>query len=147
MTATVFVDTNVLVYYRDAAQAEKQRLAASWLRHLWESRKGRLSVQVLNEYYYTVTRKLASPLAPEQARLDVRRLRAWSPVPLDGTLLEAAWQAESRFRLSFWDALVVAAARTAGCRYLLTEDLQHEQDLDGVRVVDPFLVGPEAVAT
>jgi predicted nucleic acid-binding protein len=95
-------------------------------------------MQVLQEYYVTTTRKLRPGLAPDDARADVRDLSAWRPVTLGLEGLEAAWTIEERFGLSFWDALVVAAAHVARCDVLLSEDLQHGLDLDGVRVVDPF---------
>jgi predicted nucleic acid-binding protein len=134
----VFVDTNVLVYARDASEPEKQPQAEAWIGHLWRTRTGRLSFQVLQEYYATTTRKLKPGLTPEQARADVRDLIAWRPVPVGTELLEAGWSVEDRFGLSCWDALIVAAARIAGCEYLLTEDLQHGAELEGLRVVSPF---------
>ena len=134
----VFVDTNVLVYARDASDMGKQAIAAAWMEHLWTSASGRLSVQVLQEYYLTVTRKLDPGLSAEEAREDVRDLAAWRPLRIDQPIVEAAWRMEDRFGLSFWDSLIVAAAQAAGCDALLTEDLQHGLDIDGLRVVDPF---------
>ena len=134
----VFVDTNVLVYARDASEPEKQPPAAAWVEHLWRTRTARLSYQVLQEYYATMTRKLRPGLAAEQARADVRDLLAWRPVPVGAELVEAGWSVEDRFGLSCWDALIVAAARIAGCEHLLTEDLQHGAEFEGLRVVDPF---------
>lgn len=142
MTVPVFVDTNVLIYARDTSEPVKQPLARAWLDHLWATGDGRLSYQVLHEYYTTVTRKLKPGLSRETARADARDLSAWQPVVLDRIVLEDAWSLETRFQLSFWDALIVASARAAGCSHLLTEDLQHDQDLDGLRVVDPFRVAP-----
>ena len=138
----VFVDTNVLVYARDASEAEKQPQALAWVEHLWRTRTARLSFQVLQEYYAATTRKLKPGLTPEQARADIRDLLAWRPVPVDAMVLEASWLAEDRFRLSRWDALIVAAARIAGCDYLLSEDLQDGADLDGLQVVNPFRTPP-----
>jgi predicted nucleic acid-binding protein len=63
----------------------------------------------------------------------------------DAALLERGWKIQDRFQLSYWDALIVAAAKAASCRYLLTEDLQAGQSLDGIEVVNPFLRGPESV--
>ena len=143
MSAAVFVDTNVLVYARDAAVPEKQGRAADWLRALWEARTGRLSVQILQEYYAVATRKLRPGLPPEEARRELDRLSFWRPLAIDMSVLRRAWAVEERFRLSWWDALVVAAAQLVDARFLLTEDLQDGQDLDGVRVVDPFQHTPE----
>jgi predicted nucleic acid-binding protein len=142
----VFVDTNVLVYARDASEPAKQPQAAAWVEHLWRTRTARLSFQVLQEYYATTTGKLRPGLTPEQARADVRDLLAWRPVSVGTQLLEAGWGVEDRFGLSCWDALIVAAARIAGCDYLLTEDLQHGADFDGLRVVDPFRAAAGTVA-
>jgi predicted nucleic acid-binding protein len=142
----VFVDTNVLVYARDASEPEKQPQAAAWIDHLWRTRTARLSFQVLQEYYAATTRKLKPGLTPEQARADVRDLLAWRPVPAGGDLLEAGWWLEDRFGLSCWDALIVAAARTAGCEYLLTEDLQHGAEFEGLRVVNPFRAAAGSLA-
>lgn len=146
MTERVFVDSNVLVYRRDVRETEKQSRAAEWVEHLARSRLGRVSIQVLHEYYATVTRKLDPGIPVEEARADVTDYLVWRPVPLEAGLLRDAWRAEDRFGLPFWDALIVAAARDAGCRYLLTEDLQDGQDLDDVRVVDPFHTAPDELA-
>jgi predicted nucleic acid-binding protein len=106
--------------------------------HLWRERTGRLSTQVLSEFYVTVTRKLDPGMALADARADVRDLLAWHPLPVTGELVTEAWQIQDRFQLAYWDALIVAAAREAGCDWLLTEDLQDGQDLGGIVVVDPF---------
>ena len=143
MTERVFVDSNVLVYSFDRREPEKQARAREWLDRLWSYRTGRVSFQVLQEFYVTVTRKLKPGLDPETARKVVQSLWAWQPMTTDEQSFVAAWGIQDRFQLSWWDALIVAAARSAGCSTLLTEDLQHGQDLDGVRVVDPFLVSPE----
>jgi predicted nucleic acid-binding protein len=145
MRGAVFVDTNVLVYGRDASEPDKQPVAASWLRRLWEERAGRLSSQVLHEYYVTVTERLDPGLDQEVARADVRSLLVWRPIALDAGILEGAWAVQDRHRLSFWDSLIVSAAQVGGCKYLLTEDLQDGQDLDGLEVVDPFRRSPDTI--
>ena len=88
MTAPVFVDTNVLLYWRDARHAAKQARATAWLEHLWREQTGRTSTQVLSEYYVNVTRKLQPGLAPDEAWDDVQALLAWEPQPIDGALLQ-----------------------------------------------------------
>lgn len=138
MTDLVFVDSNVLVYSRDADAGVKREKAAAWLEHLWRYRSGRLSVQVLQEFYVTATRKLQKALAPDLARAEVRNLMAWDPIQISADILESAFAMEDRYRLSFWDALIVAASARAGCRTILSEDLQHGQDLEGVTVLNPF---------
>ena len=138
----VFVDTNVLVTSRDATERRKQPKASAWLGHLWRAREGRLSIQVLQEYYVTVTRKLTPGLQADVARRDVSLLQAWRPVVIDEAIVEDAFVGEDRWGLSFWDALIVSAARAAGCPHLLSEDLQAGQDFDGVVAVDPFVTEP-----
>jgi predicted nucleic acid-binding protein len=145
MTGTCFADTNLLVYARDTSEPEKQARAQEWLTHLWKSRVGRTSVQVLNEYYWVVTHKLSTTVPCEDARQDIRDLSAWDPVWLDEELVRRAWVVEDRYQLAFWDALIVAATQSAGCRYLLTDDLTHGQELGGVEVVDPFQSDPSAL--
>ena len=143
MKPTCFVDTNVLVYARDASESAKQPAAERWLRLLWATRSGRVSAQVLNEYYSVVTEKLRPGLSRDEARADVRNLMAWAPVPTDGPVVEGAWTVQDRHGLSWWDALVESTAQVADCAWLVAEDLQNGQVLDGLKVVDPFRTEPE----
>jgi len=138
----IFVDSNVLLYAVDEVDPEKQRLARNWRAELWKNRRGRVSFQVLGEFYVNAVRK--QPAARDEARAEVRDLLAWNPVVTDTALLERGWKLQDRYRLSYWDALIVAAAKAASCRYLLTEDLQAGQQLDGIEVVNPFLRSPES---
>ena len=142
MTA-VFVDTNVLIYSEDGLEPAKQAQALAWLRALWDRRAGRLSNQVLNEFYANVTRKIKPPMQAGDARAEVRRYQRWEPWSIDHATVETAWSVESRFGFNYWDALIVASAQTLGCRYLLSEDLQHGQVVDSLQILNPFLVGPE----
>jgi predicted nucleic acid-binding protein len=141
--STVFVDTNVLLYSEDRAHAAKHQVARQWLTVLWQQRRGRLSTQVLHEFYVNATRKLHPAMPAGDARAEVRRYQRWQPWVTDHATVETAWAVESRFGLSYWDALIVAAALQQGCGWLLTEDLQHGQSIDGMQVVNPFLAGPE----
>lgn len=143
--STVFVDTNVLLYSLDGADRGKQAAALEWLEVLWRRRSGRLSVQVLNEFYVDASRKLRPPMPAGDVRAEVRRYQQWNPWPNDHATVESAWAVETRFKLNYWDALMVAAAQQQGCAYLITEDLQHDQQIDGVRILDPFQVGPERI--
>lgn len=138
MTAPAFVDTNVLLYWRDNRHPAKQARAAAWLEQLWREQSGRTSTQVLSEYYVNVTRKLAPGLPPDEAWDDVQALLAWEPQPIDGALLQRGRTVCSRYGLSWWDGLVVAAAQAQGCTLLLTEDLQDGAVYGGVTVRSPF---------
>ncbi len=141
MTAPVFVDTNVLIYWVDGTDPAKQRQASLWMAELWGRRTGRTSFQVLQEFFVAASRK--NPGARKQLRAEVRHLLAWRPIAVDGAIIDSAWKIQDRYRLSFWDSLIVAAAKAASCRWLLTEDLQDSQVLDGVTIVNPFLRNPE----
>ena len=138
MTGRTFVDSNVLVYARDTRDRAKQARAADWLAMLWRARTGRIGIQVLSEYYVTVTRKLRPGLSADEAWDDVRLLMSWRPQPLDEQLLEHGRDIERRFRLSWWDSLVVAAAQLQDCSTLLSEGFQNGMEFDTVVVSNPF---------
>jgi predicted nucleic acid-binding protein len=142
VTGPVFVDTNVLVYLRDPSDAEKQRNSAAWLAWLWGQGEGRTSVQVLQEFYQTMTRKLDPPAERDLVRDDLAALATWRPVETTPEIMERAWTVEDRYGFAWWDALIVAQALASGCGALLTEDLQHGQDVFGLQVVSPFRTPP-----
>jgi predicted nucleic acid-binding protein len=138
MSALVFVDTNVLVYARDARESTKQPLAAAWIERLWREQTGRTSMQVLSEFYVTVTRTLRPGLTPAAAWEDVQSLLSWRPQPIDATLMQRARDIEQRHRTGWWDSLIVAAAQLQNCAVLLSEDLQDGGAYGGVIVRSPF---------
>ena len=144
MTANVFVDTNVFIYAVDQADLKKQLAAQAWRAWLWQTNRGRISFQVLQEFYVNAIKK--QPSARVEIRKEISDLMAWRPIALDASIITRGWKIEDRYGISFWDSLIVAAARVAGCRYLLTEDLQRGQELDGVMVVNPFLSEPSSLA-
>jgi predicted nucleic acid-binding protein len=139
----VFIDTNVLLYGVDDADPVKRDRAREWIAACWQRRCGRLSTQVLNEYYVNVKKKFSKAIAQGDARAEIRRYQHWRPWVIDHPTIETAWAVESRFGMHYWDALMIAAAQQQGCTLFLSEDLQHEQQIDGVRIVNPFLAGPE----
>ena len=138
MTALVFVDTNVFVYRHDRSDPAKQVRADEWIAHLARARTGRLSFQVLQELYVTLTGKARIGFDPSEAREIVRDLTVWQPVAIDLKILERAWHIQDGHSVSWWDAVIVAAAQSLGCSILLTEDLQHGHAFGEVRVVNPF---------
>lgn len=138
MSGDYFVDTNVLVYARDAGYPDKQRRATRWIGHLWENECGVISTQVLKEYYAVVTSKLDPGLSNEEAREDVSDLWTWDPVKINRQVMETAWRIEDAYRFSWWDSLILAAADLAGCSFVLTEDLQANQTVRDLEIVNPF---------
>jgi len=140
MSAPVFVDTNILLYARQAREPLKQPVASQWMERLWEEQRGRISVQVLSEYYITVTRKIKPVRAAEDAWDEVRDLFTWNPQATDAALFLRGREVEQRYRLSWWDCLIVAAAQLQNCALLLTEDLQHGAIYGDVTVRNPFVL-------
>ena len=143
MTARYFADSNVLIYARNVVDVAKQQRTNLWLEFLWDTAAGRLSYQVLLETYAVLT--AGHKLHSEEARVYLADFLAWHPMVLDWTVMQNAWQVQDRYRLNWWDCMIVAAASMTDCDYLLTEDLQHGQELDGIIVVSPFEVEPGAV--
>ena len=142
----VFVDSNILIYAEDGASAAKQTAALQWIEHLWRARTGRISTQVLNEFYVNVTRKLKPPMPQGDARATVRRFAAgWNPWQIDQATVETAWAMEARHGLQYWDCLVLAAAQHSGCALVLSEDMQHEGRYGAVQVINPFLASVDEV--
>jgi len=137
-----FVDTNVLLYHWDASEPLKQRRAIEWLRRLGDERAGRVSLQVLSEFYVNATQKLRTPVPRAAAQRYARSFFAWKPVAIDEDVLDSAWRTQERYKLSWWDALIVAAAQRAGCRTLLSEDFQAGQRFGDLTVVNPFATAP-----
>ena len=138
MTGLVFVDANVFLYAHDEGDPAKMPRANAWLNYLWREGLGRTSIQVLSEYYVNLKRKAGASLLPEEAWERVARFLAWKPHPVDEPLFRRAREIEQRWRLSWWDSIVVAAAQLQGCALLLTEDLQDGAVYGGVTVRSPF---------
>lgn len=136
MTVRSFFDTNVLIYADDADQPEKKSIAAELLNAHRRDRTGVLSIQVLQEYFVVATRKLK--IEAVAARRKIELLSDFDVVVPELEDVLAAIDLHRLHGFSFWDALVVRAAKRSGCRVLLTEDLQHLREVDGVRIVDPF---------
>lgn len=134
----VFVDTNVLLYAFDRSAGVKRRRAADLLARVWRSGDGCISVQVLQEFYVNVTRKIANPLDAASAKRIVTYLGRWRVhEPLVEDVL-AAIELQQNARLSFWDAMILQSASKLGCGVVYSEDLNPDQVIAGVEVVNPL---------
>lgn len=137
MTAESFLDTNVLVYAAIADGRDKRKRERAL--ELIDGQRFGTSAQVLQEFYVTVVRKAAVPLKPEAAMDWVEQLVQFPCQPIDHKLVRVAIEYSKRFRTSYWDAAVIAAAEALGCRVVYSEDLNNGQTYGSVKVVNPFV--------
>ncbi len=136
-----FIDTNVLLYSLDPADPAKQQMAYQWTRSLWSNGAGRVSWQVVNEFYSNAFRKLRKDTVG--LRAEVETLAQWQPVGFGLGIVQRAWHWMDKAGLPYWDSLILAAAEAAGCAYLLSEDFQAGQRFGDITVVNPFRQRPE----
>lgn len=137
MSAKTFVDTNILICAHDADAKAKHEVAKSVLRELWSERTGILSMQVLQEFYVNVTRKIAIPLPKDLARAVVSSYTAWC-VETTPAEIAAAFRIEDDSGIGFWDALIVSSAVKSGAGRILSEDLNAGQRIAGILIENPF---------
>jgi predicted nucleic acid-binding protein len=138
MSGVAFVDSNILIYAYDRDAGPRRDRARNLCEKLWQERSGCLSVQVLQEFYVTVTRKLRTPLGKAQAREIVRIHASWVTSPTTPETVMRATDLSEATGIGFWDALIVAAAEQFGAHILYSEDLNDGQVISGVRVVNPL---------
>ncbi len=139
MPARSFVDTNVLVYAHDRGAGSTHAVARDLVASLWEQRLGVISTQVIQELYVNLRRKASRPVSHADARRVIDDDLTWEVVVNDGDAMVHALDLEERYQLSFWDALIVTAAISAGVSTLYSEDLSHGQLFGDVRIVNPFV--------
>jgi predicted nucleic acid-binding protein len=137
MSDRTFVDTNILIYAHDADAKSKHEVARRVLAELWEQRTGVLSMQVLQEFYVNVTRRIKIPLAKSGARAVASTYATWCVETTPAQIL-SAFQIEDESRIGFWDALIVASAVKCGASRILSEDLNAGQMIAGLRIENPF---------
>ncbi|MEZ5457766.1 MAG: PIN domain-containing protein [Steroidobacteraceae bacterium] len=138
MSVVTFVDSNILIYAHDLDAGEKRERAVTRLQDLWDTGTGRLSVQVLQEFYVNATRKLATPVARSTAREVIKTYGVWVPRATTVETVTRATNIAEFAQLSFWDALIVASAEDVGAEEILSEDLNDRQVIAGIRIINPF---------
>jgi len=139
MSDKIFVDTNILVYAHDLDAGNKHEVAAKLISQLWESRNGVLSTQVIQECYVTLTKKVVRPLGKVAVRRLLQSYFSWEIAVNDLLAILQASEIEEAHNLSFWDALIVAAASSKNVAAILTEDLSHGQYIEGILIQNPFV--------
>lgn len=133
-----FVDTNVLVYAYDRGAGSKHEEAQDLVEDLWQKSNGVLSTQVLQEFYVNVRRKAKKPISIDSARTLIADYLSWDPIVNDGASVLEAIDAERRYRISFWDALIVVAAQKGGASIIYSEDMNDGQIFGSVQVRNPL---------
>jgi predicted nucleic acid-binding protein len=111
----------------------------AWIALLWQNRCGKISYQCLNKYYITVTQRLRTGLAKQIARTDIKSLQAWNPTSTDSIVIESVWTIQDRYSFSWWDSLILSAAQKLDCQIVLSEDMQHLQQVDNLQIINPFV--------
>ena len=142
----IFADANFLLYVLDERDPAKQARAAAWHERLWREDLGRTSTQVISELYVNLKRMAGTRMSQEEAWAHASQYLAWEPLPIDRVALRLAREIERRYRISWWDSMIVAAAQLQDCEVLLTEDL-HDGAAFGTLVVrSPFTLAVEQPA-
>lgn len=140
MTAEpVFVDTNILVYAHDSDSGSKHIVAKNLLEELWENKNGRISLQVLQEFYVTLSLKLPKPVPRKTVRELISAYQAWGVYSPKTEDILAASKLQDKYSLSFWDSLIIVAAQNSGAKKLLSEDMQNAQKIGDVTIHNPFV--------
>jgi predicted nucleic acid-binding protein len=137
MSDRTFVDANILIYAHDTDAKSKHEVAKNVLTELWTKRTGVLSMQVLQEFYVNVTRKIAHPLPKNAARMVVSSYAIWC-VETTPAEISSAFRIEDESRIGFWDALIIASAVKSGANRIFSEDLNAGQMVAGVLIENPF---------
>lgn len=137
MSDRFFVDTNILMYAHQTSAGLKHQRARALVEDLWDSRRGVLSTQVLQELCVNLRRKLDPPLSGEEVRQLLRDYMRWKVIVDTGESIVEALELELRYKISFWDALVLHSAKSAGVSVLYSEDFAARK-YDGVEIVNPF---------
>jgi len=141
MSDRYFVDTNILMYAHDSAAGQKHRRARALVEELWATRSGAVSTQVLQELAVNLRRKAKKPLDAKATRDIVSDYMTWQVVVNGGDSILEALDLEARYKISFWDALIIQAAHVSGAEILYSEDLSDGQTYGAVRVTNPFRAG------
>jgi len=133
-----FVDTNIFIYAYDLSATAKYQKAMKLVSDLWESGWGCLSIQVLQELYVSLTQKIPNPLSAQEAAQIVDDLGQWRLHNPELKSLKEAIQIQQRYKISFWDAMIICSAKELGCTTIWTEDLNPKQLYEGIKAVNPF---------
>jgi predicted nucleic acid-binding protein len=139
MNANIFIDSNVLVYAYCADVPEKQRVAQELVEDCLRYGIGFISPQVLGEFFVTITKKVIRGISDEDARREMENFQGLTVVDIDRDMVMKALDIKVRYKIHYWDALIIASAQRAGCRTIMSEDLAHGQKYGNIVVSNPFM--------
>lgn len=140
-----FLDTNIFVYAHDGQDREKQSVSRRLIFDAIKNESGVISAQVLSEFWVTVTRKIPDPLPLDSAMRAIELYGSLDIKEIDYQLVLSAISLQKKYLLSYWDSLIISAAKGSMCRILYSEDLNSGQDIEGVVVVNPFQSGEKSL--
>lgn len=135
----LFVDTNIFIYAYDVSGAEKHQLALELVSELWDSGRGCLSIQVLQEFFVNLTMKIPHPLTSQETAQIIDDLGQWRLHKPELKSVMEAIHIQQRNNISFWDAMIVCSAKELGCKTIWTEDFNSGQLYEGIKVINPFI--------
>lgn len=134
-----FLDSNILIYAYDVSSGEKNEIAKNLVMELWNSRKGIISTQVIQEFFVNITNKVPRPIDVDTAEIIIKDLLYWEVLVNDEASILEAIKIHKKHEFSFWDAMILQAAVKGGAELLYTEDMTHGQVVQGVHILNPFL--------
>lgn len=138
MSDNVFFDTNILVYANDTSEPAKKQVARKLIKDALLNKTAVISIQVLSEFWVTVTQKIQTPLPEPVAEKQIELFEIMEIVNLDLLLFKSALKLKKMNRLSYWDSLIVAAANYSDCKILYSEDLNNGQQISNTTIMNPF---------
>lgn len=134
-----FLDSNILIYAYDVSSGKKNEVAKNLVMELWNSRKGIISIQVIQEFFVNITCKVPKPIDVDTAEIIIKDLLYWEIFVNNETSILEAIKIHKKYKFSFWDAMILQAAVKGGAELLYTEDMTHGQVVHGVHILNPFL--------
>jgi predicted nucleic acid-binding protein len=135
----IFIDTNILVYAHDLSTGEKHRIAKELISTIWNNQNGHISIQVLQEFYVTITEKVKNPIDKVTVSSIIEDLGKWTVHSPDADDIITAVTIQTKYKLSFWDSMIICSAIKTKCDIIISEDFTHNQKYEGILLLDPFI--------
>ena len=138
MSDKLFFDTNILVYAFDKSDKLKHNISSNLIKTAFENRNGCISTQVLQEFFVVTTQKIEKTLTINDARDIIKDFSVWTVIDTNLPVILQSIEVMKGHKLSFWDSLIICAAKVAGCSTIYTEDLSHKQVIENIKIINPY---------